>query len=104
MAQKRSASQRQNVLADALRNTPDDSVTSGSKCAVERIREQMNEETRALLNQRIEDVRARRQIIAHGRTGGVNASWLARVLTDNGYPVSALTVQKHIGKRCRCGD
>lgn len=104
MAQKRSPSQRQNALADALRDTPDDRATSGYRCAIERIRLQMNDETRALLNQRIEEVRARREIIAHGRSGGINASWLARVLTDNGFPVSSLTMQKHIAKRCRCGD
>lgn len=104
MAQRKKAqSQRQNELADALRNTPDDTPTAGFRCGVERIRNHMNDETRALFDQRVAEIRARREVVLAGRTGGVNCSWLARVLNENGYPISALTVQKHVSKRCRCG-
>lgn len=63
----------------------------------------MNDETRALIDARIEDIRARRMTVAATMSGGCNSSWLARVLTEYGFRVSALTVQKHIAKRCRCG-
>lgn len=63
----------------------------------------MDDDTRELLDERIADIRTRKNKVAPTMSGGVNSSWLARVLTDNGFSVSALTVQKHIGGRCRCG-
>ena len=103
MATKRSPNQNQHALANALSETPDDKCTSGYACSIDRIRMAVTEETRALIDQRIDEIRTRREYMAPKRTGGVNCSWLARVLTDNGFPISALVVQNHVGRRCRCG-
>jgi hypothetical protein len=103
MATKRSPNQNQHDLLNALSDTPDDKSTSGFACSVDRIRQTVNVETRTLIDQRIEEIRSRRDFVAPKRSGGVNCSWLARVLTENGYTVSAFVVQNHVGKRCRCG-
>lgn len=103
MANPRKKAPNQSSLADALRNTPSDRPSGGFSCAIDRIRSQMDATVRALVDERIEDIRARRATVAPQMSGGVNSSWLAKTLSENGFQVSALTVQKHVAKRCRCG-
>jgi hypothetical protein len=103
MAPTRKKSPNQQGLVDALRDTPSEKYAGGFSCAIDRIRNQMTAEARQLVDDRIADIRSRRLTVAPQMSGGVNCSWLARVLSENGFQISALTVQKHVAKRCRCG-
>lgn len=101
---KPSANQRQSPkqnanLADALRNPPG---TSGS-CTLHRIRMDVDDSTRNLIDERIEDIRKQRTVSPVTSPNGITSSWLARILNEYGFQISPLTVQKHIAKRCRCG-
>jgi hypothetical protein len=103
VAQPRKKAPNPSSLADALRNTPSERSAGGFSCAIDRIRNQMDATVRQLLDDRISDIRKRRSTVAPQMSGGVNSSWLAKTLSENGFPISALTVQKHVAQRCRCG-
>jgi hypothetical protein len=64
---------------------------------------QVDETTRKLIDERIEDIRRRRDFAPTTSPQGITASWLARVLREHGFTIALATLSNHIARRCRCG-
>jgi hypothetical protein len=71
----------------------------GTPCGVTKILNTVEPEVRDKIVEIIAEMRHARD---EGRTTVYTGSWLAETLRNAGFTISALTVTKHISKRCRC--
>lgn len=79
----------------------------GPKCGVGQLRstlesEGKTEEAKGLVDL-IEAVRRSRNDSPYMNTGGWTGASVHRVLIEEGYRVSLLTLQRHISRMCACG-
>lgn len=75
----------------------------GPRCTVWVIRESLSEEDRQAMDEAIRKIReARSQGLRSGQSG-YNCRWLQEILVQEGHPISALTLQKHVRHQCSCG-
>lgn len=72
----------------------------GNPCSFHLVREELGDDERARVDEIVATIRADRAALAQSR---FSATWLADTLTAHGYTIGRLTVQNHIGFRCRCG-
>ena len=75
----------------------------GVACGVHRILESLDNDEKASVQQRIDQLREERSQIAFGGGVSFTAKWLSDVLTANGHPVSHNVINIHIRKSCACG-
>ena len=71
----------------------------GTPCGVTKILNSVEPDVRAKILEIVAEIRDARD---EGRTTVYTGSWLAETLRSAGFHISALTVTKHIAKRCRC--
>lgn len=64
---------------------------------------QVDDTTRELIDERVADIRKRRETVPTTSSKGITSSWLARTLNEYGFRVTATTVQNHVTMRCHCG-
>lgn len=83
-------------LADDLRKPP----ANVSQCCIARARRHFEGEDLKMLNETIEQIANRDPDC---RDGGPNQTWFARVLSDNGFPITGKGVSNHFRKACACG-
>ena len=88
-------------LAQALTEIPE--AQPSARCKVARLREQLTGDDLAALNSALEAVYNAPRSARMGGKNGATATWLAKVLSDNGYPITDGTIQRHIRGECSCG-
>lgn len=88
--------QKSSLLQDLL--APRDTATADS-CRYTREMLKTTPEEQEALDRAIELVRADSNL---GKSKTYSASWLTKVMKQNGYNVSLSTIQRHINKECCC--
>jgi hypothetical protein len=88
-------------LAAALSETPE--PKRNLLCKVAKLRETLDGDDLAAFEQALTQVAGQSRAARMGRMSGFNASWLANVLTENGYPVTDGVIQRHLRQECSCG-
>lgn len=71
-----------------------------SACAMRTILDSLDGDEKAALLEAIEKCRSDER---HSRTKVYSFEWLAKTLSDNGYPIGRTTVSRHINGGCGCG-
>lgn len=85
-------------LADDLKKVP----INANNCCVARARQHFDGEDLEMLNQVITAISKRKK--GDNRSSGPNQTWLAEVLTNNGFKISAKGLSNHFCKACSCGS
>lgn len=88
-------------LAAALSEKPE--PKRNLLCKVARLRGTLDGDDLAAFEQALTQVASQSRAARMGRSSGFSASWLAKVLTDNGHPVTSGVIQRHIRQECSCG-
>ena len=88
-------------LAQALTEIPE--AKPNLRCRIARLREQLSGKDLDAFNTALEAVYAQPRASRMGRKHGATATWLAHVLTENGYTITDSTIQRHIRGECSCG-
>lgn len=88
--------QESNLLRDLL--SPKDGVTSDT-CKFTRAKEKTTAEEQEALDRAVDLIRGDNGL---GKSKTYSASWLTKVMKQNGYNVSISTIQRHINKECCC--
>lgn len=87
---------KSNLLRDLL--APRDNATADS-CKYTRAKQKTSEEEQEALDRAVDLVRADNGL---GKSKTYSASWLTKVMRQNGYNVSLSTIQRHVNKECCC--
>lgn len=82
-------------LLDALTTDP----VAPTTCLLRDIFGSLSKEEQAALSEAIEKVRTDER---PGRNKVYSHTWLSKILSDNGYPVSRSTIARHINGDCGC--
>jgi len=69
------------------------------KCLYSRVRSGLAEEEQSALDRALERVQGDDN---NGQRKVYSSAWLAGVLTTQGYPISAATIQRHLRQVCGC--
>lgn len=88
--------QESNLLKDLL--APRDGATSDT-CKFTRAKQATSAEEQEALDRAIDLIR---QDNGLGKSKTYSASWLTKVMKQNGYKVSISTIQRHVNKECCC--
>jgi|DEB0MinimDraft_10_1074344.scaffolds.fasta_scaffold33609_4 FAD synthase len=88
-------------LAEALSEIPE--ARPNLRCKIARLRDELDSNDVAAFNQALEAVYSQPRSVRMGRQHGATATWLAKTLTANGYPITDGTIQRHIRGECSCG-
>lgn len=88
-------------LAQALQQIPE--ARPNMLCRIARLREQLDGDDLAAFNTALEAVYSQPRAARMGRQHGATATWLARVLTDNGFDITDGIIQRHVRGECSCG-
>lgn len=89
-------------LLDAL-GQPEPPKKSGVKCRVHSIMQLLPPQEKELVQARIDELRTEKMAVGLHAQTSFTARWLADVLTQNGYPVSARVMRDHTRRACSCG-
>jgi hypothetical protein len=87
-------------LAQALQDIPE--PKPNLRCKIALLRSELSGDDLAAFETALEAVASMPREARMGRTNGATATWLANVLTANGYPVKDGTIQRHLRKDCSC--
>ena len=87
-------------LAQALQDIPE--PRPNLRCKIALLRSELEGDDLAAFETALEAVASLPRAARMGRTNGATATWLANILTDNGYPISDGTIQRHLRKDCSC--
>ena len=69
------------------------------ECLYSRVRGDLSEEEQQALDRALEKVRSDNN---NGQRKVYSTGWLSSVLTTQGYPISAATIQRHVRQVCNC--
>ena len=69
------------------------------QCLFTRVRDGLSEEEQQALDRAVGKVNSDTN---NGQRKVYSSSWLASVLTSQGYPISAATIQRHMRQVCGC--
>jgi hypothetical protein len=89
-------------LATALSQVPE--ARPNMPCRIFRLREQLDGDDLAAFNTALEAVYSQPRAARMGRQHGATATWLARVLTENGFEITDGIIQRHVRGECSCGS
>jgi hypothetical protein len=68
-------------------------------CLFTRVKDGLNEEEQEAVNKALDKIRSD---LNNGQRKVYSTSWLATVLTSQGYSISAATIQRHLRESCGC--
>lgn len=88
-------------LAEALSDIPE--ATPNLRCRIKKLRDELAGKDLDAFNSALEMVYSQPRAARMGRQHGATATWLAKTLTANGYPITDGTIQRHIRGECSCG-
>jgi hypothetical protein len=88
--------QESTLLRDLL--SPRDGATSDT-CKFTRAKEKTTAEEQEALDRAVDLIRGDNGL---GKSKTYSASWLTKVMKQNGYNVSISTIQRHVNKECCC--
>lgn len=80
-------------LIEALKSPP--TANKKAVCRLEEIARTVRSEERLILSNAM-------SLVGDPSYREYSTKWLSDVLTENGYPVSASTVRRHINRKCCC--
>jgi len=95
---------RENMTLRDLLSENQPRVVPGPKCAIARIRQSLEPDDQAALDEAIAKIRQHRDMGFTQGQSGYNCSWLQSKLTEIGHQISVLVVQKHVRGGCACGN